>query len=103
LPPLRRRNSDSALVSICKSAKAWEGHILADRALLQQSLKPIGRDEHQACSYSIGRVAQLQPLPLRQDRTAIVAAHAGDAIEQFLLALALECRNAEHFAGAQDK
>jgi len=64
--------------------------ILADRALRQEGLKPIRRDQHEAGCNRVTGMVELQLSAACQDLSAIMAAHARDAIEELLLALPLE-------------
>ena len=65
----------------------------------QEGLKPIRRDQHEACRDRVARMVELQLSAVGHDLSAVVAAHAGNAIEQLLLSLTLKRRNAENLSG----
>ena len=84
---------------IDRVADKRQSHVLADRALRQESLKAVRRDEHEAGRDCIARVVQLQLSAARQDLPAALAAHPGNAIEQLPLPLSFKRRNAENLSG----
>ena len=76
-------------------------HILADRALRQHRLLPVGGHQNQACADRVGGMSEILRTATHDDLAAIALANAGDAIEQFLLALPFQGRDAEYLAGVQ--
>ena len=83
---------------IRRVADKRQGDVLADRALRQEGLKPIRRDQHKARRDRVAWVVQLQLSAVGHDLSAVVAAHPRNTVEQFLLPLALERRNAENLS-----
>ena len=74
---------------IRRVADKRQGDVLADRTLRQKGLKPIRRDQHKARRDRVAWVTQLQLSAVGHDFSALVAAHPRNAVEQFLLPLAL--------------
>ena len=75
-----------------------QGDVLADRALRQESLKPICRHQHKAYCDRVARMAELQLSAVGHDFSAVMAAHARNAIEQLLLPLTLKGCNPENLS-----
>ncbi len=59
----------------------------------QKGLKPIRRDEHEAGRDRVTGMVEFQLSAASHDFPAVVAAYAGNAIEQLLLPLTLKRRN----------
>ena len=83
---------------IRRVADKRQGDVLADRALRQEGLQPIRRDQHKARRDRVAWVVQLQFSAVGHDLSAVVAAHPRNTVEQLLLTLTLERRNTENFS-----
>ena len=70
-----------------------QGDILADRALREEGLKPVRRNQDKARRDRVAWMIKLQLSAASYDLSAFRAAHACDAIEQLLLPLPLERRD----------
>ena len=64
----------------------------------QEGLKPICRDQHKTRSDRVTRMVELQLSAVGHDFSAVVAAHARNAIEQLLLSLTLKRRDPENLS-----
>ena len=74
------------------------GDVLADRALGEQRMEPVGGHEHDALADHVERMAGRDHLAVDRQLAALGAAVAGEDVEEVLLALALERHDAEHLA-----
>ena len=81
--------------------KAGNAMFSRNRTLLQERQQPVGRHEDDAFSNCVRRMPEFQFLAMGEDGALIVAAIAGDAVEQFLLPLALQRRHAKDLAGIE--
>ncbi len=79
-------------------ANERQGDVFADRALRQEGLKPIRRDQHEARRDRVSGVLQLQLSTASHDLAAVMAAYPRDTVEQFLLPLTLERGDAENLS-----
>ena len=120
LPPLSRLSSDPARVSICRremaeidaaplgahpdrppvadAGEARQRDILPNRALLQERQQPVRRHQNDAGADGVRGMAQPQFLAAGEDGAFVRAATAGDAVEQFLLPLPFQRRDAQNLA-----
>src|SRR6516162_7135243 len=81
---------------IPNAAEGRQGDIFWNRPLLQEGQQSVRRHEHDTGRYGVRWVAEPQFFAVREDGAFVVAATAGDAIEQFLLPLALQRRHPQN-------
>ncbi len=68
---------------------------------MQQRLQSIRGNQHKPARDGVSGMTKRQRFAASENLAAVETAHAGDAIEQFLLTLALQSRDAENFAPPQ--
>ena len=81
-----------------QSAERGQRHVLLHGALRQERDQPIGRNQDEAGADRVGGMPQFEHAPFRSHLSSVGAPHACDAIEQFLLSLAFQGGDSEHFA-----
>src|SRR5439155_24856695 len=84
-----------------EAADEGQRDVLPHGSLTEESLQPVGRDEHHSGAYRVGRVTKSARLAADHDLAGLRPAHPGQAVEQLLLALTFERGDTEHRAEAQ--
>ena len=78
-----------------------QGDVLADRALHQERLGPVGSDVDHTRADRIGRMSEGDRLAVHKELAALGTRGSRKNVEQLVLALAFKRHHAEHFAGVQ--
>ena len=82
-------------------ANERQSDILVDRALRQERLQPVRRNQHETCSDCVARMMKVQLSAVCRDLTAIVTGHSSNTVEQFLLSLTFERGDSENLSRLQ--
>jgi len=86
---------------VAQAARHRQRDVFAHGPLAQQCPQAVGRHQHEAGADRVRRVAEFLRAAIDQNLARVGPPHAGEAVEQFLLALAFQRRNPQNFARMQ--